>query len=299
MPQFTSYDQVGKKESVDDIISNINPTKTPFQSLLGDGEGVKNTIFNWQEDDLAAAKKNAQKEGFTATSATITPTRMRQNTTQILEKTVEVSGTTDSISAYGRAKELSYQLAKASVELKRDFELSLVGTGQTMVVGDSNTAREMAGYQAQIDSAVKVTADAGAGAAADLSEDHILTAGQKLYDAGAEGSVLMIKPSDSLKVAKFATAAGRTRDLGDSKKIVNTVDLLVTPFGEFKVVLNRFLKATDALLFDPELWKKMTLRGWTRETLAKTGDSTRVMLVGEFSLKHRNFKGSALITNLK
>ncbi len=293
MPQFTSYNQVGKKEMVDDIISNISPEKTPFLTVIG-SDSTKNTIFQWQEDELAAAKKNAQKEGFSAVSATLTSTHMRQNVTQILEKTVEVSGTADTVSMYGRAKELGYNLAKASTELKRDLELSFVGTGQKMVVGDSGTAREMAGYQAQIDDSILVDA-----AGAELSEDMILQAGQKLYEAGAEASILMIKPADSLKVGKFATAAGRFRDLGDGKTIINSVDLLVTPFGEFKVVLNRFQRSTNALLFDPDMWKKVTLRGWQRETLAKSGDSTRVMLLGEFSLKHRNFKGSTLISNLK
>jgi hypothetical protein len=32
--------------------------------------------------------------------------------------------------------------------------------------------------------------------------------------------------------------------------------------------------------------------------LAKVGDSTQVMLVGEFSLKHKNFQASGAITNL-
>jgi hypothetical protein len=32
-----------------------------------------------------------------------------------------------------------------------------------------------------------------------------------------------------------------------------------------------------------------------RETLAKTGDSLRQQIVGEFSLKHKNFAASSLV----
>lgn len=299
MAQYTSYDTVGQKEDVSDVISNITPTKTPFQSMIGNDK-TKAKLFEWQEDELASVRDNAQVEGFTAQDATLTATVMRDNVTQILEKTVKISATNDAIDQYGRAKETSYQLAKASAELKRDLEHAMVGTGQTKVSGATSTARKFAGYQAMVDTSVTVTADSdGAGAADDLQESHVLDAGQALYDAGAEASILMIKPSDSLKVANFAYAAGRSRDLGNTKKVVQAVDLYVGPFGEHRVVMNRFQRATDALLFDPQMWKKVTLRPWTRETLAKDGDNTKHMIVGEFSMKHRNFKGSALITNLK
>lgn len=292
MPQMKTYDLVGVKEDISDVISNIDPTKTPFTSLISD-ESVSNIKFNWQEDRLRDPRKNAAVEGFVATDRTRSPTSMRENNTQIFEDTISVSTTADVVSKYGRAKELAYQLAKTSVELKRDREYAMVGTGQTAVMGDGTTAREMAGYQAQVDAAVTVDALNTA-----LSEDHVLTANQKLYNAGAEASVIMIKPDDSLKFSNFAHAAGRTRDISNGTKIVNVVDLYVSPFGEQRVVLNRFQRATDALLFDPDMWKAITLRGWSRETLAKRGDSTEVMVVGEFSLKHRNFRGSALIKNL-
>ncbi|GAB5503421.1 SU10 major capsid protein [Pyruvatibacter sp.] len=292
MAQYKSYDTVGAKEDVDDIISNLSPTDTPFQSLIG-GENINSKLFEWQEDSLDDVRDNAQVEGFEASDATLAPTVMRDNTTQILEKTIKVSGSTDAIDHYGRDKETAYQLRKASKELKRDFEHGLVGTAQTKVTGDSSTARKFAGVQAQIHA--DVTTDAGT---APLTETLVVDAGEKLYTAGADSSILMIKPSDSKIVAAFAQAAGRERDLKNESKIVNVVDVYVSPFGECKVVMNRWLRATDALLFDPAMWKKQTLRSWSRETLAKTGDSTKIMIVGEFSLKHRNYKGSGLIENL-
>jgi hypothetical protein len=76
------------------------------------------------------------------------------------------------------------------------------------------------------------------------------------------------------------------------------VDIYVSPFGTQKVVLNRFQKADSALLFSPDSWKKVTLRPWTRTLLAKTGDADRHFIVGEFGLKHVNYKASAAITAL-
>jgi hypothetical protein len=79
------------------------------------------------------------------------------------------------------------------------------------------------------------------------------------------------------------------------KTITNVVDVYVSPFGEQKVVNNRFVKSTNTLVYEPDMWKKVTLRPWSRETLAKTGDNTQMMIVGEFSLKHKNFSGSGAI----
>lgn len=294
MAMMQTYDQVGIKEDISDVISDITPTRTPFQSMIGT-EKVKNTYFQWQEDELAAVKDNAQVEGFDPTDATLTPTLMRGNYTQILEKTFKVSNTADVVSTYGRAKETAYQIVKAGKELKRDLEHAFVGTGQAADAGTATTPRKMAGVQAMIDSTLQF---GNGGVARDLDEATLLQADQALYDAGAEASVLMVKPADSLKIANFANAAGRMRDIETGTKIVNAVNIYVSPFGEKRVVINRFLRASDALLFDPSDWKKATLRNWTRETLAKTGDNTRHMIVGEFSLKHSNFKASALITDL-
>jgi hypothetical protein len=78
--------------------------------------------------------------------------------------------------------------------------------------------------------------------------------------------------------------------------VTNNVKVYETPFGDVKVVMNRFQLATAALLYDPSYWRLLVLRNWFREVLAKTGDSLKQMLIGEFSLAHKNFKASASIT---
>jgi hypothetical protein len=295
MAQYTSYDQVGAKEDVSDIISNLTPTKTPFQSMIG-SETTHNTIFQWQEDELRAVQANAQIEGFTATDATLTPTVMRSNYTQILEKTIKVAGSADKRDTYGRAKESAYQMAKAMKEVKRDLEYAFVGTKQTAVAGSSSVARKFAGVQAQVDASLINTTTGGIGTP--IGEAILLTTLQELWTAGADPSHLMVTADDSLIVSDFAKASGRTREIKNGtadRQIVNVVDLYISPFGEVKVVLNRFLAAGDSLVFEPGMWSQVTFRNWFRETLAKDGDNLKMMVVGEFSLKHKNYKGSAVI----
>lgn len=290
---YTTYDQIGLAEDVSDIISNISPTKTPFQSAIG-SEKVSARVFEWQEDTLRAPADNKKLEGFVASDAARTATTMRTNYTQIMQDTFRISSTADVVKTYGRAKETAYQLAKVGEELKRDLEYAFVGFKNAAVAGDElNNAREMAASFNMIDAGV---VEAGGGGA--LTETMVLNNHQALYDEGAEPSLLMIKPADSLIVAGFAAASGRQRDFSQDRKITNVVDLYVSPFGEMRVVLNRWMLNTTAMLIDPDMWKKCVLRNWTREKLAKDGDAERHMVVGEFSLKHKNFKGSGYIDNI-
>lgn len=292
MSTYKTYDQVGIKEDISDIISNISPTKTPFQTSIGN-EGVKATTHKWQEDDLRAVAANAQVEGFTAVSTAREPTAYVDNVTQILQETFNVSGTSDSVSTYGRAKESAYQASKASAALKRDLEHAFVGTAQTKVAGDSNTARVMAGFQAMVHADLYTFTG---GTSTVPTEAMLLAQLQELYTEGSDVDIIMATPTNARTIAAWAAVANtRTRDIGQDKKIVNAVEVYVSPYGSQKVVLNRFLKDKDTLLYSADMWKKLTLRPWFRETLAKTGDNTTMMIVGEFSLKHKNQRASAVI----
>lgn len=296
--QFTSYDVVGKKEDVSNIISNITPTKAPFTSLTK-SESVHNTLFQWQEDKLRDAAANKAKEGFTATPTARTPTVMRDNVTQIMQDTFEVSGTNDAVSKYGRGKESAREAGKAAAALKLDLEFAYTGTGQAKVApADANTERQFAGVQAQI-AADNIFYTGATGTK--ITEALYLDAGQKAYDEGADPTITLVTPTNSRTFAGFTGSAGRSRVINDgSKTIVNAVNLYVSPFGEEKIVMSRHLKAGDTLLFDPAMWKRVYLNGrnWFRETLAKTGDKLSMMIVGEFSLKHMNQKASTLVREM-
>lgn len=288
-----TYDQVGRKEDISDIISNISPTKTPFQSMIG-SESIHNTVHQWQEDSLMAVAAVAVVEGADAGTAAWQPTVMRSTNTQILSTVAQASGTADVVKKYGRDKELAYQLGLRSAELKRNLENAFVGTGQTAVLGSDSVARQLDGYQAQISSGTTNTL----GTAGPITEALVVAMAQTLYTNGADPSVLMVKPGDSLKIAAWQQS-GRTKYIDNAdRKVVNAVDVYVSPFGDLKVVMNRFQRASDAFVFEPDQWKKLVLRNWFRETLAKTGDSTKVMIIGEFGLKHKNHGASGLISNL-
>jgi len=288
-----SFDIVGKQEDVSDFISMISPTDTPFLSSIAT-EKVHNTLYQWQEDQLRAVSKNSKLEGAEAVDSNRDQPLMRTNGTQILEETFKVSGTSDAVKLYGRDKVTNRETMKTGILLKMDLEHSNVGTGQAYVAGSAVAAPEFAGVQAQIAPALKTNLAGGA-----LTEQAVLDTHELLYNAGSDATVLMVKPSDSKIISDFAQASGRTLQVenGD-KKLTRVVNIYESPFGTVRVVKNRRILSTDALLYDPKNWKQSTLRPWFREKLAKTGDSNRFMMVGEYGLKHTNQEASALITGL-
>jgi len=288
-----TYDIVGKKEDVEDIIYDISPTDTPFLSSIGSSK-ANATVHQWQQDKLAAVTANAVVEGAAAGTAAADTTTMKTANTQIFRKVVEVSGTAQAVGLYGRANELARLVAKKGKELKRDIEHAMVGANQAGTAGNGSTARQLTSAQNQI--AAATTNTAGSNRA--FTETILLDVMQKVFTAGGNPNQLQVTPAHSLIVAGFAAASGRTRDFGTQKKVVNAVDLYVSPFGEVAVVPNRFLQANSALVLDTEYWSRAVLRPMQTVVLAKDGDSDKRMMVTELTLVCENDEASGLANAL-
>lgn len=305
MATYQTYTEIGIKENISDIITNISPRKTPFVSSIG-SEKVHQPIYQWQEDSLRAVSATTQVEGADASEITVAPTVMRSNYTAIFSEAVKVSGSIQATAAYGRAKELAYQMSKSAGALKRDVENAFVGTAAAANAGGAAVARVTAGAQQMITGAGTSTFAAQSGnvwymnTGVNLTETVLVNAIQSAFIAGGDPTRILVTPSNSVVLASFASASGRYRVVsepsnGNKTALVNAVNLYVSPFGEQVVELDRFLKAKHTLIYDPDMWSQATLRPWTRENLAKVGDSERQLIVGEFGLKHKNFAASALV----
>lgn len=293
MTTLVTYAMVGVAEDVSSTIANISPSATPFQSMIK-SEKVHSRTFEWLEDSLRNSSAAGLVEGADSSMTAVGQPTTRSNTTQIIGEAFQVSATSDAVKTHGRAKETAYNLAKVLKQVKLDVEKSMVGVSQVAVTGSASAARKMA----SIDKQISTTVDAGSNSTDALTEAKLLELGQTCYTNGSDPSVLMIKPADSTIIAGFASSSNRQRDLADAKTLVNAIDVLVTSFGTYKVILNRENLATNAYLIDPSMFKQAVLRPFTRTLLAKTGDSDKHMVIGEVSVKHSQFSDSGMITGL-
>jgi hypothetical protein len=311
MAIYNAHDAIGQREDLTDVIANISPTETPFQSSIGKTKATA-VFHEWQTDSLAAATtNNAAVEGADASDATLSPTVRLGNYTQILQKTIKVSGTLDAVNKAGRKSEKAYQLAKASAEIKRDLETILLAN-QGRSAGTSNsTARKMAGLLSWLKTNTSVVTSTNNpttigvstrtdGTQRTFTEQLLKDAVASVFSSGGNPKVLMVGPSGKQKVSSFAgIAAQRYMAPSDTPTtIIGAADVYMSDFGSMSVVPNRFMRARDALVLDPEYAALAYLRPFQTNELAKAGDSDKTQLLVEATLEVKNEAAHALIADL-
>ena len=82
---FATYEAIGNREDLSDVIYRIDPTDTPFVTSI-EREKATNVNHEWQTQALAAAAQNAQLEGDDPQTNTTTPTVRLGNLCQISNK---------------------------------------------------------------------------------------------------------------------------------------------------------------------------------------------------------------------
>jgi len=315
MATFQTYQSIGNREDLTDVIYNISPTDTPFMSSVGKTKATA-VYHEWQTDALAAAvANNAAVEGADATSLTVTPTARVGNRTQISTKTVQIAGTQESVDKAGRKSEKAYQLAKASSELKRDMEKTLL-SNNVAAAGNSSTARTLGGLQAWLGTNAVLGASGTAGSGgttarvsgtdAAFTEAMLKSAVKQAFVQGGNPSVLMVTPTQKQVVSGFAGIAQQRYEAPSNAPttIVGAADVYLSDFGTLSVVPNRFMTADSgdggevAFVLDPEYAAVAYLRPFQTNELAKTGDSEKTQLLVEYTLEVKNEKAHAIIADL-
>lgn len=313
MATYQTYTAVGQREDLSDVIYNIAPTDTPLLSSIGKTKATA-VYHEWQTDSLAAAALGGAVEGADASDATMSPTSRVGNRTQIFQKTVKIAGTLESVDKAGRKSEKAYQLAKASAEIKRNIELSLL-SNQVASAGDSSTARTLGGLQAWLSSNGDFGTDGVAGSGGTtartdgtdrtFTETILKTVVKEVYESGGNPKVLMVNPGHKQTVSAFAgIAAQRYMAPNDSATtIIGAADVYLSDFGTMSVVPNRFMNSTNAcdetaFVIDPDMLAVAYLRPFRTEDLAKTGDSEKTQILAELTLEVKNQAAHGIIADL-
>jgi hypothetical protein len=304
---FDTYDSVGEREDLSDVIYSISPTDTPFLSSAAKTKATA-VLHEWQTDSLAAAStSNAVIEGDEATLDASTATTRLSNSTQIMDKTVVITGTQESVDKAGRASELAYQIAKRAKELKRDMEATITGN-IAEVGGNSSTARKMGTLGSWVTTNDDLASDgasgAGAGNAAHtdgtqraFTESQLKSVIKSVWNAGGDPSMIMVGPFNKQKLSGFTGNSTRF-DAGADATLYTSVDVYASDFGQLQVVPNRFSRDRDAYVLDMEYWGIAFLRDFSMHELAKTGDSEKRQLLVEATLESRNEAASGLVADL-
>lgn len=308
---YMRYTSIGVREDLSDVIYDISPTDTPIMSSIGKTKAT-NTLHEWQTDSLAAASTtNALIEGDDAAAASISPTVRLTNFTQIVGKTVQVSGTLEAVDKAGRRSEKAYQLAKASSELKRDIE-AIITANQAKTNGQATTtARKMGALLSWITTNVS-KGSAGTNPTGDgsdvrsdtttvtFTEAMLQTVAQGIFTQGGTPKLLVVPPGLKATTSGFTGIAAQRYVTGaEPTTIVAAAGAYLSDFGLISIVPDRFMRSRDALVLDPEYAALAYLRPFQTNDLARTGDSDKTQILAELTLEMRNEKAHGGIFDIK
>jgi hypothetical protein len=294
---------IGNREDLSDTIYRISPTATPLLSMAAKAVATS-TLHEWQTQDLAAAAANAQVEGDNASGKTVTPTVRLTNRTQISTKTVVVSGTQQAVNSAGRKNEMGYQVALASLELKRDMEFGL--TQNDVSATAPRQSRGLLGWVVDNNSngggayaAASYTANTGQtnGTQRAFTEAQVKAVLQLQFTAGGEPDTIMLPPGAKQTFSTFTGNATRM-DKSEDSKLYASIDVYVSDFGEIKAVPNRFQRTRDVFILQSDKLAVAYLRPFASIDLAKTGDADQKELLVEYCLECRAPKAHGAVYDI-
>ena len=326
------------KENVGNIIYNLDPTRTPFLSSV-QRRPTTNITFETPQDSYVApahqAVKQGQDIGDNQYDAAASASKVK-GYTHIMDKALRISDTVRKVMQYGYSDELAYQLAKKSVELKRDMELQLCSNRASVkpaAKADPNQAEQDAatqtgGIASWIKSNFKSLKSAPTGAA--TAGGYNATTGNTAAYTPATGGdfgafveqelrnliTTIAESQDMIGVTQIVTSlknrelvsrvltglASFRRDYGRSTQAmtaVASVDYYKSDFGLHKIMFNRWQPKNIIFFIDPRYWELRYLQEFEILPLARSGHAVKRLIKVEFGLGSKHEKASGMLVDVK
>ena len=298
---FDSYDAVGIREDLSDVITNISPEETPFHTKSAKTR-ARNTLHEWQTDSLRASAANAHIEGDATTAEARSATTRLGNYTQIFKNAVVVPDTDEGLDKAGRAREIAYQTLKIAKEQKLDIEKALFDNN-ARAAGNSTTARELAGAPAWLTSNTDFGANEGADPTGDgtnartdetttliaFDQDRFDGVMQSIWENGGNPDTVYLSAFQMNKALAFTGNNNqRSAVQAGDERVIKSLAVYVTPWGTIEFMPSRENRSRDVFIMQDDMWEVATLRPTKNVALAKTGDNTTRQVVTELTLVCKN-----------
>jgi len=299
-PYNFSYTDSAVRESLLDIITNIDPMEDQLYVGLQKSTADQ-PLHQWLTHTLASVGNALVSnvgtiggalgtEGADVIFGNLTNPTRSTNWTQIVVSPFQVSGTDRASNTAGFKDRFAYEMQKAMKAWRRWAEYSLVRS--TLVSGTATTssgaARQLAGIKAQI--TTNLTNQSGVS----LSETMLNSYLQNAWTAGGVVDAIYVGGTLKRRISSFVNTNTRFVE-ADSESVNNVINIYESDFGRVEVDKHRYVTQTtldtgfDLVGIQKDKWAIAHLRGREPhyEDIAKTGDSTKGMIIGELTLEGR------------
>ena len=232
----------------------------------------------------------ARLEGDDADYGPIVDISAPFNYSGIFQKAVQVSGTQQAISQYGIDDEFQYQANKAVPQLLRLVERSAFHGVRD--AGSASSPRSFGGLGTFItDNTV-----AAGGAIVKADVDNLM---EEIIMDGGFPDLLVMNPRVANDLRNLLDSSSFVRVSQDENKLgVDAIERVMTQYGELELVMDRWCPTDTAYVLESGKIGFYTLRSFETYELARSGDSLKGEVVGEFSLLAANDKAHGKITGI-
>lgn len=212
------------------------------------------------------------------------------NYTAIYQKGLNVSGTLEKITQYGISNEFDYQSLKAIPSIMRKFEKALFYSLKQ--IGTVSSPRSMGGLGSFIGSNTVAAGNTIAKSDLDLVMEYI-------YDDGGNPDLFVCNPGVAADLKGLIDSSSYVKLNYENIQIgMSPIQRVVTQYGALQIIMDRFCPLETAYVLDSSKIGIYSLRPFFWAEMAKTGDSHKAELVGEFSLIVANNEGHGTVTGI-
>ena len=134
-----------------------------------------------------------------------------------------------------------------------------------------------------------------------LTEAGMKTVIKECFESGGTPDTILVGASNKQVISGLTqTVSGLRTDANREAPahVVASVDVYVSDFGSFKIIPDRFQRARDCWFIDFDFWSIAFLRPFATESLAKTGDSIKQMLISEYGLMSKNQAANGFLADV-
>lgn len=210
------------------------------------------------------------------------------NYTQIFQDDIKVTRTQNKITQYGIRQEFDYQTAKIMPSLLRLIDKSFY-RGQRKS-GSATTPRAFGGVETYV---TLNTLSAGSSALTrKLMEDLI----EDCWGNGGTPDLLICNSWVKRKISGFYE--GFVRTTIDEKRGGVTIDKVQTEFGELDVLMDRWCPSAKLYVCESQYIGFLPFDPFMEEMMAKTGDSVKGQVVGEYTLVVKNGPAHGILKSI-
>lgn len=281
--------QTGDVLYIDGETLNVTGYGTTTDTLVVTRGFGSTTPTTFATADVVIGVGSALAEGSDPPAARVVDRADRFNYTQVFGPVaVTVSGSEQAIQKYGLVgTEFDHQVANRLKEMFIGIESALIYG--VPYVGTASVGRTMGGMLNYISTNVDASTTS-------ISDSAILTQAQACFDAGGYPDRLLVGSKQKRLISGLDSTLIRYDQTTNVRGQV--VDFYDSDYGRVSVILDRWMKVNNAILFERDQASIETFRPLQFEMLAKTGDSEKGQVVGEKTMRFRMQSHSAAFTTL-